>query len=355
MRGNPFGRGGQRRGILGAALGVAVFGVLAAAGPVSAGWTGAAALGAPRLPDGEACPLPASGGTDLDAAQEFLGEGFVDSSYTDSGLVIGVHGLTDGEIAALESCAGIEDVVARPVSVQDMSAAQELVMERLAGLVNTVAADYATGTIVATASATDLDLATATAQADPELAAMIATPAATPDQVRLEFAAGPAVVPAPEPSDGSTPSPSEPVVPPVLRQPQVAVAPTTALAGATVRVTLTGTEPNLPVRVVLRPAGTVLADWVTDVDGNVAASLTLPAGLATGDYVLAFVWPLPPNEVELATQAIKVGPAAGKTPGDSATDLPRTGPDPLVGLAVAAGLALAAGAGGVILRRRSVA
>ncbi|MDR2379527.1 MAG: hypothetical protein LBD70_08915 [Bifidobacteriaceae bacterium] len=40
---------------------------------------------------------------------------------------------------------------------------------------------------------------------------------------------------------------------------------------------------------VLRPAGTVLADWVADADGNVAASLTLPAVLA-GGYVLAFVW-----------------------------------------------------------------
>ncbi|MDR0591788.1 MAG: hypothetical protein LBG60_00730, partial [Bifidobacteriaceae bacterium] len=73
----------------------------------------------------------------------------MDGSYGEDGhVVLGVYGLGADEMAGLAACwGGTATVVARPVSLADLRAAQGLVIARWPGLVNTARPDYARGTV----------------------------------------------------------------------------------------------------------------------------------------------------------------------------------------------------------------
>jgi hypothetical protein len=278
---------------------------------------------------------------------DYLGDRYVDLRVTDEGLVIGVHGLSSAEINDLKACGVYADVVARPVSLGALVAAGLLVIERLSPMVqvHTAGHDAATGTVTATVSPDDLDLAIALAAADSELSEMMATPPSTLDKVSLVFAEGAAVVPAPDPTVTA--------FPPVLHFPEIGVTPLTVAPGGTVQVSLAGTNSGLAVTAVLRPGETVLAEWVADNAGNVAASITLPAGLAAGDYVLAFVYRVGQAETPLGSVAIKVAQGSSVEPPSSATDVPDTRGLAGVGLVVLVVVVALVGVGAATVRRRS--
>jgi hypothetical protein len=285
--------------------------------------------------------------------QEFLGDRFLEVRIEDGQQVFGVYGLSQSELDALGACG--YHLVLRPVSRGDMVAAQDLAYEVLLGLWNTIGIHYPTGTVVVTVSPENMEQALALAQANPQLSAMISTAPGTPDQARLELTLGSPVSPAPE-TGSPEPSPTVTAVPPVLRIPKVAVTPQEVAVGGTIQIELTELDPGMKIGVVLRPVGTVLATWVSDADGKIASSVTLPSGLVAGDYVIAFVYQ--PEGVqggtELATAAIKVTGAGGvATPPRSATDLPVSGSTS--GAMVIAGLLILAGVGMASWRRRLAA
>jgi hypothetical protein len=144
------------------------------------------------------CPLePGFTGSDVEWLEQGLGDAFVDLFYTEGGTVIGVYGLSDAEMAALISCGYFVDILVRPVSSQALTAAQDLAVERLNGLFETIKPDYARGTLVVTVVEDEIDAAVRQAEGVPDLAVMLETPAGTPDKVRLEFEVGPEVKPAP--------------------------------------------------------------------------------------------------------------------------------------------------------------
>jgi hypothetical protein len=283
--------------------------------------------------DGAVCPIEPGGGSEIEIAQTYLGDGFVDGSYVDGHLVLGVYGLNPDAIAGLAACWEGATVVARPVSLSALRAAQSLVVDRLPGLVNTAEADYARGTVIATVSSGSLDGAVALAEADPVLSVMLATEPSTPDKVRLDLVEGP-----------------ESTIP-IGRVAAIAVTPKEVKAGGTVQVGLTNLVPSAVVVVVLRPAGTDLATWTADQNGVIRSSVTLPTGLAAGDYVLAFFQRVTGvSDFELGAVAIKVTGTASSVP-RSSTDLPPTGSRGGLALAVLLG---AAGVGAAVWRRRAV-
>jgi LPXTG-motif cell wall-anchored protein len=185
---------------------------------------------------------------------------------------------------------------------------------------------------------------------------MMATVSATPDQVRLELVEGPRVAPAPGEGEDAEPEPSPSqttLAPPGLRLPKVAVTPQEVTAGGTVQIALTEMNADQPVRVVLRPGGTVLADWVADEAGSVSSSVTLPAALAAGNYTLAFVFHQEgPEDFDLGTAPLKVTAGAASVP-RSSTDLPQTGSGSAVA-GVSAGLLALVGLGLALRRRRAI-
>jgi hypothetical protein len=135
---------------------------------------------------------------------------------------------------------------------------------------------------------------------------------------------------------------------PILRLPDIAVTPKEVKAGGTVQIGLTKLHPSTSVVVVLRPAGTELATWTADQNGAINSSVTLPAGLAAGDYDLAFVQrqeTLP--HYDLGAVAIKVTATGSSAVPRSSTDLPQTGLGNGPAMAVLAVSAVLLGAAGV--------
>jgi hypothetical protein len=295
-------------------------------------------------------------GSELDAVQAFLGDRYVDARVIESGLVIGVYGLSSDSIAGLVSCGVFANVVAYPVSVQDMQDAWNFVFDRLEGMAVQCTPDYANGTATIGVLAENLAEAVNRAQADPELRAMIDTPPGTADKVHIEFAEGYPIVAKPGTLEETTPTPTESfeATHPILLLPKVTLTPTTVLPGGIVQIALTNMNPNTPVTVELRPGGAMLADWVADANGSVRSSVTLPIGLAAGDYTLAFLRNSEEvgHPTELGTAALEVsGDGSGPQP-RSSTDLAVTGAGWGPSLIVVAGLLLLAGVGVSVWRRR---
>ncbi|MEZ5233638.1 MAG: LPXTG cell wall anchor domain-containing protein [Acidimicrobiia bacterium] len=133
------------------------------------------------------------------------------------------------------------------------------------------------------------------------------------------------------------------------------VTDTTPAPGQPVTVTVTGLKPLTQVTVELRSDPILLGTFMTDANGTLNVSVTIPAGAPVGSHTIVATGLNAAGNPVTASIPVQVGgtPATTTPPGTGVTFLPRTGADLAAMLTVGGVLIVVGGSAVTAVRRRS--